>query len=376
MQFSLEGTGGIQRVVPALAKELSDRGHEVSAVSFYGGISRASWKYRYVIEESSSRNWYHKIVKSIERIKVLLCALKESHPDVLIASSQGATIVSLLAVLLSRRSIPVVVYAHESLSAGAFSHRLLMRALYPQAHRIVCVSEGLRDEFRKLISIRREKIVTIYNAFISSESESACDVYPEHMPRPHLISASRLEDERGVLPLVKAFSRYAQCNSGTLILCGTGSQEHVLRNYVSAQALESRVVFLGFCAHAPACIARADCYVSCARREAFGMSLLEAIAAHVPVVTTDAAYGPREILGVENVTPDEYPVETRLGALFSEPEVASTDPALFAERFASGVHLVLTRKSSSATSDFDERIAAFALERQVSNWEELLTSSL
>lgn len=376
VQFSLEGTGGIQRVIPALAKGLSSRGHEVSAFVFYGVVPAASvpWRNKYSCSEANTRDWLHRIMKFFSRVITLARVVRTSKADVIIASSQGAALISLFALFGQRRKVPVIIYAHESLSAGTLIHEVFMRLFYARARRIVCVSEGLRSEFSKALPVPQHMLSVIYNAFVPSEGKGQCAEYPDNLPRPHLISASRLEEERGLFPLLNAFFRYAASNSGTLIICGTGSQESLLRKYVIRSGFAERVVFLGFCDNVPSCIARADCYVSCARREAFGMALLEAFSEHIAVVTTDAPYGPREIMMPNGGSIRAYPHKTPYGVLFSDPEAAVSDPATFNARFTAAINMVFMQGGEYDPASFDARVADFSLLRHVDAWDVLLAN--
>jgi glycosyltransferase involved in cell wall biosynthesis len=81
--------------------------------------------------------------------------------------------------------------------------------------------------------------------------------------------------------------------SGTLVLVGAGSAdmhncEDALHRYVEEHGLDDRVVFTGGVANVEDYLRAADVFVFPTEKEAFGVSLVEAMACGLPSVATRA----------------------------------------------------------------------------------------
>ena len=66
--------------------------------------------------------------------------------------------------------------------------------------------------------------------------------------------------------------------------------------YIKEHNLGGMISIAGFTDILPAQVGAADCLISSSDEESFGITIVEALAAGVRVISTDAPYGPREIL--------------------------------------------------------------------------------
>ncbi len=110
-------------------------------------------------------------------------------------------------------------------------------------------------------------------------------------PGPLLLFVGRLRYYKGLTYLVEAMRQV----EATLLIGGTGPEAANLRAQVEREGLQGRVHFLGDIADAdlPAYYQAADLFVlpSSHRSEAYGIVLLEAMAAGAPLVTTELGTG-------------------------------------------------------------------------------------
>jgi glycosyltransferase involved in cell wall biosynthesis len=98
-------------------------------------------------------------------------------------------------------------------------------------------------------------------------------------------TVARLEPAKGLDGLIAAFHAVALPQS-RLVIVGQGSQRAALAALVQRLGLGSRVVFTGFRADARALYATFDLFVLNSNDEPYGLAILEAAAAGVPVVAT------------------------------------------------------------------------------------------
>lgn len=109
--------------------------------------------------------------------------------------------------------------------------------------------------------------------------------------QPLVGTVGRLHPSKGMDVLVEAFRAHAPAEA-VLAIVGEGPQRATLERL---RAGDSRIRLLGFQAGVGELLQAFDLFVSPSREESFGLAILEAMAAGLPVLAT-AAEGPREIL--------------------------------------------------------------------------------
>src|SRR5262249_58416620 len=132
------------------------------------------------------------------------------------------------------------------------------------------------------------------------------------------------EQRKGCCVRLTSLDRLPDTNLALVIL-GEGPERGLLESMARELGVGSRVIMPGFLPNPWAWIARAAAFVLSSRWEGFASVLVEAMACGTPVVATDCAYGPSEILqdGVTGV-------------------LARVDHA---DSLAAGIHRVLTDPS-------------------------------
>lgn len=196
------------------------------------------------------------------------------------------------ALAMSRAlDVPLVVSLHGELSGDA-------TGVYQR-------SRFLRRSWRKVIAAAR--VVTAPSAYTLHEAEAfwgagledrAC-VVPNGVDlelfaaprstseRPFAFAAGRLVDNKGFDVLVDTWAGLP-VDDLELVIAGDGPARHDLQNRIDDRGLASRITLTGRLS--PAEIARrlaaATVFVQPSRAEAFGLAVLEAMAARAPVVAT------------------------------------------------------------------------------------------
>lgn len=132
-----------------------------------------------------------------------------------------------------------------------------------------------------------------YERFASPQLEPADITQLRQQPGPILLFAGRLRYYKGLQYLIEAMPAIAP--EARLVVVGIGPMEAQLRAQVAGLGLEKRVIFVGEVSDGelPGYYAAADVFVlpACERSEAFGIVQLEAMAAGVPVVSTELGTG-------------------------------------------------------------------------------------
>ena len=110
-------------------------------------------------------------------------------------------------------------------------------------------------------------------------------------------TVGRLIEKKKLDRLLVAFANSELGESCVLAIVGAGPQETLLHDLAESLGIAARVVFTGHVDQAVRCYSGFDCFVfSAGDEEAFGMVILEAMFAGLPILASDAP-GPDDVLG-------------------------------------------------------------------------------
>jgi glycosyltransferase involved in cell wall biosynthesis len=177
-----------------------------------------------------------------------------------------------------------------------------------------------------------------------------------HGIEPHatvLTHVGRFAVQKNHALLVEAFAQVHSDAPLYLLLVGGGELENAVREQVAALGLQERVRFLGVRADVPAILNASDLFVLSSRWEGNPMSVMEAMAAGLPVVST--AVGGVPELVQEGVTGLLVPPDDA-GALAQAMQALVDDPA---------------RRQAMGAAARQHAIAHFDIRHTVRMYEEL-----
>jgi len=166
---------------------------------------------------------------------------------------------------------------------------LIFRATLPWVGSVVLISEATRQFFVKYRGIPAAKAKVILNG---AHLERFLDV-PAHpgaaFPRVRFGIAARLVPEKDHFTLLRAFADVVnQVPEAELQIAGDGPLRARLEGFTKELNLASRVTFLGALPHTAQFLSQLDIFVLSSLNEGLPLSLLEAMAAGLPVVATRA----------------------------------------------------------------------------------------
>jgi len=328
---SLAG-GGAERVVLGLAAEYAKRGHHVNVVvvTRRGELVAEVPQSVPVIELGAPGpvaslgallqlpfSTFVRILptmitrkrKKIRSLPRLANYLRQQQPDVLLATTDVANLISLWAGRLARVDTRLFVKADISVRTWVANtsdalHRKLPRliaAWYPRARGIVCVSAGLADELADMTDIERARIHVIYNPVdcrrIAELAQQPLD-HPWFQPDqpPVVLAAGRLHRQKDYPTLLQAFAHLRRRQACRLVIIGEGPERVRLESQVAQLGISEDVQLPGFQKNPFAYMARAGVFVLSSAWEGLSNVLIEALACGCPVVSTDCPHGPAEVL--------------------------------------------------------------------------------
>jgi glycosyltransferase involved in cell wall biosynthesis len=221
--------------------------------------------------------------------------LRQQRPGVLHASSSKAGVIGRLAAAAAR--VPVRIF---TVHGWAFSaHSGLASALYRWADRIagrattatICVSQRERADGLRARTCRAGSTVVIPNAV-------DVDAYPRALLEravPRLISVGRLAPPKDWSTLLAALAALDPDAFAEVVIVGEGRERGRLEAELAARSLDRRARLLGERDDVPELLSGADVFVLASRSEGLPLSVIEAMAAGLPVVASDVG-GLRELV--------------------------------------------------------------------------------
>jgi glycosyltransferase involved in cell wall biosynthesis len=202
-------------------------------------------------------------------------------------------------LFLRTRATRLVVWHHSDLlrpwwAPHTYGH--LQRALYRRAACVIVSSPNLA-KYSPIVRWASKVVVIPFGVplerfrNLTSQQLALAEHLKRTIPGPRFLFVGRLVYYKGVEVLVDALGQ----TTGTLVLAGDGPLERSLKARASARGLENRVSFVGRVRDEdlPAYYHAADVFVlpSVAKTEAFGVVQVEAMAAGLPVVSTNLPTG-------------------------------------------------------------------------------------
>ncbi len=294
--------GGAERIMLYLARGFVEQGIAVDLV-----LAKAVGPYLSEIPAGVQ-------LVDLQSQRLVLCLpafvryLQQKQPAALLSAVGDANVLALWAKQAARVPTRAVVSVHNTLSREAenateFKRRIepyMARLFYPWADAIVTVSRGAAEDLARL-GFSPDRVETVYNPVITPEFFEKVAQPVEHpwfLPGqpPVILGVGRLEVQKDFPTLIRAFALVREQRLARLMILGEGTARPDLEALVRELDLEADVALPGFVANPCACMARSAVFALSSLFEGLPTVLIEAMAAGVPVVSTDCESGPSEIL--------------------------------------------------------------------------------
>jgi glycosyltransferase involved in cell wall biosynthesis len=295
---------GAQKALLTLARGLQARNHIVQVVTMYDKadfVPRFARDYGVdIIDLHMKRpgrcNALWNFVDVMQGLRHLYCLARRERFDVLQTFSHYSNIVGPLIARIA--GVPVCVSSQRMSLQGAPTWLLWldrMVANSPLVATMVTVSEGTRRFSVDVQKIRPDKLVTIHNSinpevFMALPSERLTSVRAGlRLPEESVIvtTVARLHPQKGHHFLIQAIPSIIERVPEThFLFVGGGELRESLETLVQNQELSDVVHFLGVRHDIPELLALSDVFVLPSLWEGLPNSLLEAMAAELPVVAT------------------------------------------------------------------------------------------
>lgn len=235
--------------------------------------------------------------------------LRQGQYQALLTAGHRFNVVGIRAALAAEVRVVASVHNHvgRQLAGRGNILRRWRRAreiarVYPLAHAIVAVSEGVATDLRARVGSAGDRVLTIPNPVVSHTDGDTVMQEPPHpwlaTPRekPVLLAAGRLTVQKDYRTMLRALARVRARRDCRLIILGEGEERTALEQLAAQLGISDVVDLVGFHREPRRWMAAADLFVLSSAWEGFGNVLVEAMSAGTPVVSTDCPSGPAEIL--------------------------------------------------------------------------------
>ena len=223
----------------------------------------------------------------------LRIARRLPKPDVISAQDPFET--GLVAWVIAKRyGAPLHIQIHTDFLAPAFVRgsflnrvrRMIAGFVLRRAARVRVVSEGVKEGVQKRYALLQP--ITVLPIFVDIEKYAGLPRIKHTRFKVALLAVGRLEGEKQMTRAIDALkaAREAGHDAG-LIIVGSGSEEARLRAYAREKGLERFVEFPGWQRDVRPHLSVADLLLVTSDYEGYGMVIIEALAAGVPVLSTD-----------------------------------------------------------------------------------------
>lgn len=278
------GRGGIERVTSLVVGELRARGHQVE-IHLYGPSRNPEWEENLsgilVGPQGQHRDfwgrWRHVFQWSINKIA-------RFEPDIVIAMTPSAIIVTRLAKFITRGRYPIWSWLHEEIAQLKHKWGISLA----DAH--LAISSGVAREIAVKIG-RQDNIYVVYNPTL----EAPMQLRPGANERVHFAYIGRLDNSvKRIEDILRALALVPL--SWILTIVGSGADQNYLVRLAEQLQIASSVRWVGWTSDPWNALGSVSALILASVSEGFGVVLAEALVRGVPIVASDCPHGPRDIV--------------------------------------------------------------------------------
>lgn len=281
--------GGVESVAKIIAMngELSEFEHAFCAISHGGAVSKEISSMGRGVEVLGVNSR----IPSFDAIYALVKKIRIEKPDVIHTRGAEANFHGLIAAALCR--VPVRVAEEIGFPNHSTKARFIFRQVYRLAHTVVAISEAVKNKLIDLGEISENKATVVLNP-VEMDQRAVRVSRPSKTVKISFVG--RLEEVKNPVSLVRAAALLRSRGvSVKVVIVGDGTQRELLLEEIDRLKLDETVVLAGFLSRPFDEIGDSTFYIQPSLSEGFGLAIVEAMAAEIPVLCTSVG-GTREII--------------------------------------------------------------------------------
>lgn len=286
--------GGAEKVAADLAEEFSERGYEVTIITFDETASQKYWQpsvksHIHLQLPAKKGGLFTQISLLLQRAWAFRKLFKQEQFDHIFSFLEAANVPCALA---SRRS---TLSMHLDPNVMTKKEWFIVKWLYPYTHRIVAVSKHMQTVLQDKAKLPNVSCIynPIHTAHIHEKAKEAIDIPSD---RPFIVAVGRLTEQKRFDRLLVAYAATKMHQKVRLVIVGDGHLHEKLKQQISDLDLDEHVVLAGYQANPYKYMQRAEFLVMSSDHEGYPLTLLEALTLKCPPIAMDCPTGPCEII--------------------------------------------------------------------------------
>lgn len=299
------GPGGVERDALRLLPALAATGLETPIVIGRLNGTRPAGNFDlHPLDGASDRTQSFETLWMIAKLPAQIRRLK---PDVLFCPGNAYSVVAVAMKLwMGRRCPPVVIKISNDLQRRDMplpiraAYHLWVRLQLRLFDSIIAMAPAAIHEIAQVGHIPPSRITLIRNpCFTSQQLAKFAKTAENRITSPdrfRFLSIGRLAPQKNFSLLLKAFAQMPASND-TLTIVGEGRERTKLAALAARLGIADRVSFPGETSDITKNLTQADAFVLASDYEGLGVVLLEALAAGLPIVTTDSSVNINSLVG-------------------------------------------------------------------------------
>jgi len=274
-------------------------------------------------------------LSTIKRIRQFIRFTKKEQPDIIQTFFVDANIFGVIAARLA--GCKIIISSRRSLGQGYSRLNLLfLRLLRRWTTSYLANSEAAALKTVDKEGVPRHRITVIYNGLDLQQYRSISPEQRSQQRREWRIDnnetligvVANLRDIKNIDSLIRVAARLDnEFPSLKYVVVGEGPERPKLQNLIESSGLAGRFLLVGSYPDVVPCLAAFDIAVMCSSFESFSNSLIEYMAAGLPIISSDAGGNSEAISHNENgllyPVGDEQGLENGLRKLFSDQSLAT-----------------------------------------------------
>jgi glycosyltransferase involved in cell wall biosynthesis len=302
----IRGIGGSERHLLTLLPALAERGVD----PIFVGLDDPAW---------DAADFYGALQVPAVRImsprdfdpRLLVRLARTLRADIVHTHLVHADVYGGLAARLRGTHLVSTKHNDDPFRVGPF--RFVERGLSRLTDRIVTITDALHRFTVEQVGVSPDKVETIHYGLDDVPDAWGLNP-PDDVPDGArvLLAVARLTDQKGIDIAIRALAELP--DDTVLVVLGEGPERAALLRLARELGVDTRVFLLGRVPDVAAWLGRATVLVHPARWEGFGLGVLEAMLAGLPVVATNVSALPELVVDGETgvlVPPDDVPALVR-----------------------------------------------------------------